>query len=150
VARFGRIDILIADAGIAVGRRAVEMPEADWRRTLDINLSGSFFSAQAVHPHMKAAGGGKIVTIGSMMSIFGAAGAPDYGASKGAVVQLTRALAAEWARKIQVNCILPGWIASDMGNRAKSWSSAPPRVAGANRPISRARRCSLPRRHPIS
>lgn len=121
VSRFGRIDILIANAGIATGGRAAEMPEEDWRRTLDINLSGTFFSAQAVYPHMKSAGGGKIVTIGSMMSIFGSAGAPDYGASKGAVVQLTRALAAEWARdNIQVNCILPGWLSSEMGDRAKN------------------------------
>jgi 2-deoxy-D-gluconate 3-dehydrogenase len=114
-AHFGRLDILIANAGIGVGGRPERMSEADWRRTLDINLSGVFFSAQAVHPHLKAAGGGKIVTIGSMTSIFGAAAAPEYSASKGAVVQLTKSLAIAWARdRIQVNAILPGWLVTDM------------------------------------
>ena len=118
--RFGRIDILIANSGIAMGGRAAHMSEEDWRRTLDVNVSGTFFSAQAVHPHMVRAGGGKIVTIGSMYSIFGARAVPDYGASKGAVVQLTKSLAAEWARdNIQVNCILPGWLESDMSDKAK-------------------------------
>ncbi len=112
---FGQIDILIANAGVANGGRPEQMSEAVWRQTLDINLSGSFFAAQAVHPHMKAAGGGKIVTIGSMMSIFGSARAADYGASKGGVVQLTKSLAAAWARdNIQVNAILPGWLVTDM------------------------------------
>lgn len=127
--RFGRIDILVANAGVAAVSRSAELAEADWRRTLDINLSGAFFSAQAVHPHLKAVGGGKIVTMGSMTSIFGAAGAPDYGASKGAVVQLTRALAAEWARdNIQVNCILPGWLSSEMGDRARAWPEVDERI----------------------
>jgi 2-dehydro-3-deoxy-D-gluconate 5-dehydrogenase len=114
-ARFGRIDALIANAGVAMGGSPERISEADWRRTLDINLSGVFFAAQAVHPHMKAAGGGKIVTIGSVMSIFGSGTAPGYSASKGAVVQLTKSLADGWARDgIQVNSILPGWLVTDM------------------------------------
>lgn len=114
-ARFGRIDILIANAGVANGGRPEKMSEDVWRRTLDINLSGTFFAAQAVHPHLKAAGGGKIVTIGSMMSIFGSSVGSDYAASKGAVVQLTKSLAIAWARdNIQVNAILPGWLVTDI------------------------------------
>jgi 2-deoxy-D-gluconate 3-dehydrogenase len=118
--RFGRIDILIANAGIAAGGRPEAMSEETWRQTLDINLSGSFFSAQAVHPHMRTAGGGKIVTIGSMMSLFGSPRAANYGASKGAVVALTRSLAAAWASdNIQVNAILPGWLVTDIVAEAK-------------------------------
>ncbi|WP_088181912.1 SDR family oxidoreductase [Sphingobium sp. Z007] len=113
--QLGRIDILIANAGIGEGARPETMSEAMWRRTLDINLSGSFFSAQAVHSHMKASGGGKLVMLGSMTSIFGAAGAANYAASKGAVVQLAKSLAIAWARdNIQVNAILPGWLVTDM------------------------------------
>ena len=106
---------MIANAGIGEGARPETMDEAMWRRTLDINLSGSFFSAQAVYPHLKAAGGGKLVMLGSMTSIFGAAGAANYAASKGAVVQLAKSLAIAWARdNIQVNAILPGWLVTDM------------------------------------
>jgi 2-deoxy-D-gluconate 3-dehydrogenase len=112
---FGRIDILVANAGVVNAGRPESLSEEAWNQTLAVNLSGTFFAAQAVHPHMKAAGGGKIVTIGSMMSIFGSARAPEYGASKGGVVQLTKALAAAWARdRIQVNAILPGWLVTDM------------------------------------
>ena len=117
----GGVDILVANAGIGKGGRPETMTEADWRATLDINLSGVFFSAQAVHPHMKAAGGGKILTVGSMMSIFGSPRAPDYAASKGGVVQLTKSLAAAWARdNIQVNAILPGWLTTDIVAEAKA------------------------------
>jgi len=119
--RLGRVDILIANAGIGEGARPETMDEAMWRRTLDINLSGSFFSAQAVYPHLKAAGGGKLVMLGSMTSIFGAAGAANYAASKGAVVQLAKSLAIAWARdNIQVNAILPGWLVTDMGADTKA------------------------------
>lgn len=118
---FGRIDILVANAGIAQGARAAAMTEDIWRRTLDINLSGTFFCAQAVHPHLQAAGGGKIVAIGSMTSIFGSAGAVNYAASKGAVVQLAKSLAIAWARdNIQVNAILPGWVVTDIVAEAKA------------------------------
>jgi 2-deoxy-D-gluconate 3-dehydrogenase len=69
---------------------------------------------------MKAAGGGKIINIGSMMSLFGAAFAPAYGASKGGIVQLTRSLAVAWAPdNIQVNAVLPGWIDTDLTQRAR-------------------------------
>jgi 2-deoxy-D-gluconate 3-dehydrogenase len=69
---------------------------------------------------MKRAGGGKIVNIGSMMSLFGASFAAPYGASKGGIVQLTRSLAAAWAKdNIQVNAVLPGWIDTDLTRRAR-------------------------------
>ncbi len=112
---WGRIDILVANAGVGSGRRPEKLSEREWSEVLAVNLGGVFFAAQAVYSHMKAAGGGKIVTIGSMYSVFGAAGSAAYGASKGGVVQLTKSLAAAWARdNIQVNAILPGWFETDM------------------------------------
>jgi 2-deoxy-D-gluconate 3-dehydrogenase len=76
---------------------------------------------------MKAGGGGKIINVGSMMSIFGASFAPAYGASKGGMVQLTKSLATAWARdNIQVNAVLPGWIDTDLTRRARQ------EVAGLN------------------
>ena len=76
--------------------------------------------SQAVYPAMKAAGGGKIINIGSMMSIFGASFAPAYAASKGGIVQFTRACAVAWAAdNIQVNAVLPGWIDTDLTKRAR-------------------------------
>ncbi|MBV9511086.1 MAG: SDR family oxidoreductase, partial [Caulobacteraceae bacterium] len=115
-----RIDVLVANAGLINGGKPEEMGEAEWRQTLDVNLSGVFFSAQAVHAHMKAAGGGKILAVGSMMSLFGSARGADYSASKGGVVQLTKSLAIAWARdNIQVNAILPGWLVTDMVADAK-------------------------------
>jgi 2-deoxy-D-gluconate 3-dehydrogenase len=69
---------------------------------------------------MKAAGGGKVINIGSMLSIFGASFAPAYGASKGGIVQLTRSLASAWARdNIQVNAVLPGWIDTELTQQAR-------------------------------
>jgi len=71
-------------------------------------------------PHLKEAGGGKIINIGSMLSIFGAPFAPAYGASKGGVVQLTKSMATAWAKdNIQVNAVLPGWIDTDLTKRAR-------------------------------
>jgi 2-deoxy-D-gluconate 3-dehydrogenase len=114
-AEWGRLDILIANAGLGHGRRPEKIDEASWRELIGVNLDGVMYSAQAVYPHLKAAGGGKIVTIGSMYSLFGGAGGAAYGASKGGVVALTRSLAAAWARdNIQVNALLPGWLATEM------------------------------------
>ena len=75
----------------------------------------------ARHPAMKAAGGGKVINIGSMLSIFGASFAPAYAASKGGIVQMTKALACAWAKdNIQVNAILPGWIDTPLTQSARS------------------------------
>jgi len=111
VERFGRLDILVNNAGIAIRKAPQDYAEAEWRAVLDTNLTSAFFCAQACHPAMKQSGGGKIINIGSMMSLFGAPYAVPYAASKGGLVQMTKALATAWAGdNIQVNAILPGWI----------------------------------------
>lgn len=116
----GRLDIVVCNAGINIRKRPEEYTPDEWRKILAINLDGTFYAAQAAHPALKRQGGGKIVTIGSMMSIFGLALVAGYGASKGGVVQLTKSLAIAWARdNIQVNCILPGWIDTDLTRRAR-------------------------------
>jgi 2-dehydro-3-deoxy-D-gluconate 5-dehydrogenase len=118
--QLGRLDILVNNAGTNVRKRPEEYSLEEWKLVLDTNLTSAFVAAQAAYPHMKRAGGGKIVNIGSMMSLFGAAFVAPYGASKGGIVQLTRALATAWARdNIQVNAVLPGWIDTALTQRAR-------------------------------
>jgi 2-deoxy-D-gluconate 3-dehydrogenase len=118
--RLGRLDILINNAGINIRKQPQDYTLAEWREVLDTNLTGAFLCSQAAYAPMKAAGGGKIINIGSMMSIFGAAFATAYAASKGGIVQLSRALATAWAKdNIQVNAVLPGWIDTDLTRRAR-------------------------------
>ena len=95
--RFGRLDILVNNAGVARRRRPEVMSLEDWRAVLDVNLTAVLVASQAAYPLMQAAGGGKIINIGSMYSLFGAPYVSAYAASKGAVVQLTKSLAAAWA-----------------------------------------------------
>ena len=117
---FGRIDILVSNAGIGIHKLPQDMSLAEWDENVDINLRGFFIIAKAVYPVMKKAGGGKIISIGSMTSIFGVGALPAYGASKGGILQLTRNLAVAWASdNIQVNCILPGWINTDLSAGGK-------------------------------
>jgi 2-deoxy-D-gluconate 3-dehydrogenase len=111
VARFGRLDILVNNAGTNVRKQPEEYSLDDWRMVLETNLSSAFMCSQAAYPAMKRAGGGKIIMIGSMMSIFGASFTSAYAATKGGIVQLAKALACAWAKdNIQVNSVLPGWI----------------------------------------
>jgi 2-dehydro-3-deoxy-D-gluconate 5-dehydrogenase len=118
--RLGRLDILINNAGINVRKAPQDYSLEEWRRVLDTNLTSAFVASQAAYPHLKRAGGGKIVNIGSMMSMFAAPYAVAYAASKGGIVQLTRGLATAWAQdQIQVNAVLPGWIDTELTRRAR-------------------------------
>jgi 2-dehydro-3-deoxy-D-gluconate 5-dehydrogenase len=118
--RLGRLDILVNNAGTNI-RKAPEAYSLDeWRTVLETNLTSVFVTSQAAHVHMKRGGGGKIINIGSMLSIFGAAFAAPYGASKGGVVQLTKGFATAWAKdNIQVNAVLPGWIDTPLTTQAR-------------------------------
>lgn len=116
----GRIDILINNAGINIRKPPQALDIEEWDRVIKTNLTSAFLCSQAVYPAMKAAGGGKIINIGSMMSIFGASFAPAYAASKGGIVQFTRSCAVAWAPdNIQANAVLPGWIDTDLTKRAR-------------------------------
>ena len=87
---------------------------------IDTNLTSAYLCSHAAYSRMKQAGGGKIINVGSMMSMFGAGFAPAYAASKGGIVQLTKACASAWARdNIQVNAILPGWIDTELTQGAR-------------------------------
>ena len=120
LAQVGKLDILVNNAGTSIRGAPEGLSLADWHTVMDTNLTSTFVCSQAAHPAMKAAGGGKIINIGSMMSIFGAPYAAPYAASKGAVVQLTKALATAWAPDgIQVNAVLPGWIDTALTRRAR-------------------------------
>jgi 2-deoxy-D-gluconate 3-dehydrogenase len=119
-AQWGRLDILINNAGTSVRKQPEALSLAEWRHVLDTNLTSTFVCSQAAYPAMLRAGGGKIINIGSMLSLFGAAFAAAYGASKGGVVQLTKSLATAWAKdNIQVNAVLPGWIETALTDGAR-------------------------------
>ena len=115
VQAFGGLDILVANAGINIRKPPQDYALEEWHRIMDTNLTSVFACCQAAYPEMKRRGAGKIVTIGSMTSLFGFDVGPVYAASKGAVVQLTKSLAAAWAKdNIQVNSILPAFIDTDL------------------------------------
>ncbi|MCC7273958.1 MAG: glucose 1-dehydrogenase [Alphaproteobacteria bacterium] len=117
----GRIDILVNNAGINIRKRPEEYVLAEWTKVIETNLTSAFLCSHAVYPAMKRAGGGKIINIGSMMSIFGAAFTSAYAASKGGIVQFSKALATAWAvDNIQVNAVLPGWIDTDLTRAART------------------------------
>jgi 2-deoxy-D-gluconate 3-dehydrogenase len=119
-ARCGRLDILVNNAGINIRKRADVLALDEWRAVLDTNLTSAFLCARAAYPHLRTAGGGKVINLGSILSVFGAPHAPAYGASKGAIVQLTKSLATAWAAdRIQVNAVLPGWVDTELTRRAR-------------------------------
>ena len=119
-ARHGRLDILVNNAGINIRKPPDTLSTAEWHTVIDTNLTSAFICTHAAYPHLKKTGRGKIINIGSMMSIFGAGFAPAYAASKGGIVQFTRACATAWAKEnIQVNAVLPGWIDTDLTRDAR-------------------------------
>ena len=130
VEKFGRLDILINNAGIAVRKNPQDYTEEEWHRVMDTNMTSAFLCAQVAYPEMVKAGGGKIINIGSVMSVMGAPHAAPYASSKGAIVQFTRAIATAWAKdNIQANSILPGWIDTELTEAARV------QVAGLNESI---------------
>jgi 2-deoxy-D-gluconate 3-dehydrogenase len=120
VARHGRLDILVNNAGTAIRKNPQDYEEAEWHMVMNTNLTSAFLCSQAAYFEMKKLGAGKIINIGSVMSLFGAPHAAPYAASKGGIMQLTKAQATAWARdNIQVNCVLPGWIDTELTTRAR-------------------------------
>ncbi len=113
--RFGRLDVLVNNAGTEEVRPSFEVDETLWDRILDTNLKGAFFAAQAAGKAMRAAGSGSIVNIASLTSMVGVPTAVPYGSSKSGLLGMTRALAAEWAPyRIRVNAIAPGYFRTAM------------------------------------
>jgi len=116
----GRLDILVNNASINIRKQPQEYTLAEWHQVMDSNLTSAFLCSHAAYPEMKKVGAGKMINIGSMMSIFGASFTTAYAASKGGIVQMTKAMATAWARdNIQVNAILPGWIDTALTQRAR-------------------------------
>jgi 2-dehydro-3-deoxy-D-gluconate 5-dehydrogenase len=120
VKQFGRLDILINNAGINIRKQPQDYELAEYMKVMNTNLTSAFVCSQAAYPEMKKAGAGKIINIGSMMSLFGAPYTTPYATSKGGIVQMSRAMATAWAKdNIQVNSILPGWIDTALTKRAR-------------------------------
>jgi 2-deoxy-D-gluconate 3-dehydrogenase len=125
--RHGRLDILVNNAGSTIRKMPEALTVDEWKQVMDVNLTSAFLCCRAAHALMKIGGGGKIINIGSMMSILGAPYAAAYGASKGGIVQFTRSIATAWAADhIQANAVLPGWIDTELTQGARR------QVAGLN------------------
>jgi gluconate 5-dehydrogenase len=108
---FGKVDVLVNNAGCNVRKPALEVTWDDWNTVLETNLRGSFFVAQAIARGMIMRGYGRIINIGSVTSVFGCAGLAPYGASRGGIRQLTMSLASDWGpHGVTVNCLAPGWF----------------------------------------
>ena len=113
--RFGRIDILVNNAGATARHRAEDFPLEDWRRVMEVNVTSVFYVTNLVVRSRKQTGGGRIINTASLLSEIGVPLIPPYAASKGAVRQLTKAWAVEWARyNIRVNAIGPGYVRTEM------------------------------------
>ena len=134
IEEFGKIDILVNNAGINIRSPITEITDDDWNLIQQINVTGVFYCCRAVVPHMKAAGYGRIINIGSALSLVGLAERVSYTASKGAVAQITRTLALEMAQYgVTVNCLCPGPFATEI-NRALGRHVGPRQPQGNRRP----------------
>ena len=121
VARCGRLDILVNNSGVALSKLPQDTGLDEWRRIIEVNLTGAFLLSQAAYPEFQAAGGGKIINIGSIATLLGSALSAAYCASKGGIGQLTKALASAWGQdNIQVNALLPGYIETEMVAKARA------------------------------
>ena len=115
VQEFGRVDIAVANAGIPQVRPTEELKPEEWQLVMNTNLNGVFYTCQAAGKRMLEQGSGSILTIGSLLSFIGVPQRLAYGTSKGGVLEFTRVLAVEWAaRGVRVNCLVPGYIKTDI------------------------------------
>lgn len=120
IARFGRVDVLVNNAGISCIRRAEDLTAAEWRRVMDVNLLGPFLCSQAFGRHMLSRRSGSIINVASIAGLLGVAERSAYNASKHGLVGLTRTLAAEWGgRGVRCNAVCPGWVKTPMDSSAQ-------------------------------
>ena len=111
IAEYGKIDIVVNNAGLNIRKPTTEISWQDWDTVLNTNLKGSFFCAQAVAKEMMKRNYGRIINIGSCTCVFGMEGIVPYTASRGGILQMTRGMAAEWGKYgITVNVLAPGWF----------------------------------------
>lgn len=135
---FGDIAVLVNNAGLHVANASNVMTSEQWDADISVNLTGAFLCCQAVYPSMVRRGGGKIINIASVGAFLGQPFAPNYAASKGGVVSLTKALAVEWAKdNVQVNSILPGLILTEMTGPGKQVAPEFDRMVKSRTPAKR-------------
>jgi 3-oxoacyl-[acyl-carrier protein] reductase len=134
----GGLDTVVSCAGIARAGRTHELALAEWETMLRVNLTGTFLTLREALPHLLAADRSSIVTIGSVASLVAAGGVSAYDASKGGVLQLTRAVAVEYAdRGVRANCICPGFVATGLRANTAALYGAQPAVSPGAEPSAR-------------
>ncbi len=131
----GGPDVLINNAGISIRHNFLDIPPAEWRHVIDVNLNGVFYVAQQAARRMVAARGGVILNMGSTNGLMGYPYYADYNASKAGVVELTRSLALELAPAVRVNAVCPGWILTPM--QAAEYTPEMQRAFAAKVPLKR-------------
>ncbi len=114
LARFGRVTTLVNSAGVASLAQEKTPGSGEWTRVLDVNLSGTYYASRAALPALAATGRASITNLASIYGLVGGSLSPAYAASKGAVVNLTRQMALQWAPSVRVNCVCPGFIETPM------------------------------------
>ena len=114
LARFGRLTTLVNSAGVRPERRDPTPALSEWERVVGINLTGTYLASRAALPALVASGAASITNLASIFGLVGGATSSSYAASKGAIVNLTRQMALEWAPRVRVNCVCPGVIETPM------------------------------------
>jgi len=113
-----RIDVLVNNAGMAMIQSVLDLTADDWQRTLDLNLTAPFLCSQRAARRMLAGGGGNMINVASIQAFAAFPQRLAYGATKAGLVMMTRVMAIEWAPTVRVNAVAPGWISTDLVQKA--------------------------------